>query len=725
MTTGCRKDPFLPCLHRTIALVGEEPVESLRTKTVAIGGCGGLGGAACLTLARMGVGGFTLADPGVFDEPDINRQWCANHETLGRNKAEVYAEALRAINPDVKVRLHTEGVQDDNVQAFVAGADLLIDCLDMRVPVARRSRMFEVARGQGIYSITAPVLGFGCAVVVSAPDGMPMVAVGGMIDRASEASVLPELLRDIFVPEHVDAMERLMPEHRVPSVAPGPSLANALVCTEALLILAGATVPGWRPPLCLPQLFAVDMVRMNYRIVNMAEFLQRMAAPRARATRVAPATADVSPASAPGGWAAVLEQVGWNTNLLPHEVVPVDLLTDSWSEIHAPPPRRAPAEEGTYGPGRCEQAIQGLYGYRHVMPVFRGRFAEAILGKAIARPGTAIACNALFPSTRFHLESNGATLVDVGVPEASNTLGGHPFKGDIDLDRLRQALADSKVRAVYVELAVNATGGHPISLANLRALREATRAAQIPLALDATRAFENAALLREREEGLAGRSLIGLVREMCSHSDACATSLTKDFPASSGAFIGVNQPDLFQRLCDLRLAFGDGFAEEARSALCGSLAVAPEDPQGALGRVRQVHRLWLALRSLGVSVVEPAGGHAVFVDAAALLPHLAPGQFAAHAVCGAVYALAGVRGGVSFLSPHHEQAQAQIVRFAVPVFRYADADLDRLVVGFKWLLEMKASVPGLARVGGPAGAVGRFASTYRPLARPGYCSGGA
>lgn len=720
MTTEPFDDIVRRTLHRTIALLGAEPIDALRSKTVAIGGCGGVGGAACLTLARMGVGGFILADPGEFDEPDINRQWGASRDTLGRNKADVYAEALKAINPGLRIRIHTEGVQDDNVAEFVAGADLLIDCLDMRVPMERRVRMFDAARARGVYSITAPVLGFGCAVLVAAPDGMPMVAVGGMIDRASSDSALPELLRDLYVPEHLAATERLMPEHRVPSVAPGPSLASALVCTESLLILAGATIPGWRPPLCLPRLLAVDMVRMSYRVVDLAAFLERMAFPGDR-SRPADAPPPQTSVASSDGLANVLEQVGWNTNLLPHEVVAVDLLTDSWSELSAKPPLPAEPGDASAALARCEQAIQGLYGYRQVMPVFRGRFAEAILAKAIVRPGAAVACNALFPSTRFHLESSGAELVDVGVESASDLGDAHPLKGNVDLERLGGALGEGKIQAVYVELAVNATGGHPVSLANLRALREATAAARIPLVLDATRAFENAALLRERDAGLAGRSLTGLVREMCDCSDACATSLTKDFQAPMGAFIGANQPELFSRLCDLRLAFGDGLDGEGRSRLCRALRVDPEQAgAGALARVRQVRRLWEALREMGVPVVEPVGGHAVFVDAAALLPHVAAGQFAAVAACNAVFVLSGVRGGVSFLSAHHERAQAQIVRFAVPVGRHGDAELDRLVTGFRRLMDARASVSGLMRVGGPAGAVGRFVATYRPLGRPRY-----
>ncbi|MBA4388702.1 MAG: hypothetical protein C0404_12025, partial [Verrucomicrobia bacterium] len=160
---------FLQFLNRTVRMIGREAVDTLRTRRVAIAGCGGVGGAACITLARMGVGRFTLADPGLFDEPDINRQWAANGGTLGKNKTAVHEEILHTINPDVEVRSFSDGVTEENIEAFLDGADLVVDCLDIAVPGHLRSGMSRRAWERGMYCISAPTLGFGGFVITASP----------------------------------------------------------------------------------------------------------------------------------------------------------------------------------------------------------------------------------------------------------------------------------------------------------------------------------------------------------------------------------------------------------------------------------------------------------------------------------------------------------------------------------------------------------------------------
>ncbi len=270
--TAASADDGRGFLNRTLMLLGAEGVRRLEARTVAVAGCGGVGGAAALTLARMGVGGFILADPGRFDPPDINRQWAASQVTLGRNKAEVYAEQLRAINPTVRVRCHPEGLTDANVADFLKDADVVIDCLDIAVPGELRAKLYQGARSQGIHALCAPALGFGAALAIGAPDGLPMEAVfGKVLGESTARSTLPPGLRQLVVPEHLDACERHLSSLRVPSVAISPALASSLMSTEIYLLLSGPDVAGWRPPACLPQLLVVDPIRMTYQVVDIRE----------------------------------------------------------------------------------------------------------------------------------------------------------------------------------------------------------------------------------------------------------------------------------------------------------------------------------------------------------------------------------------------------------------------------------------------------------------------
>lgn len=711
------EDYFRAYLNRTILLLGGNAVESLRSRTIGIAGCGGVGAASAMTLARMGVGGFVLADPGRFDEPDINRQWGATVDVLGRNKAEVYEEILRSINPSVRVSTLTErGIADDTVEAFVNDIDLLIDCLDIAVPNDLRMKMYRLARSKGIYGITAPVLGFGTVLVVGAPDGMPMEAVfGGYVESAAEKAKIPKGLWGLFVPEHLAASERHMIHHKVPSISISPVLASSLVCTEAALALLGATFAGWRPPICLPKVLVVEPLTQQYRIMDIGELGEEPATPRAAAGQPAVPRASKRAAGSAEDRRRLLSQVGFNTALLPHHSASVDLLTDSWSEIPWPEDDSAAGPRAAKTGARPETLLQGLFGYRYVTPVFRGRFAEALLTKAAIRPGWTVATNALFPSTRFHLESNGARLVDLGEDGMGGEAGGGPFRGNLDCARLGKAIDAGEVHAVYVELCVNASGGHPVSLQNLREIRALTAPGGIPVYLDATRAFENAVHIREREAGFEGKSLVEIVRELCSLSDGCAASLTKDFKSPVGAFVGANGEELFVKVRDLAvLAFGTGLSHEGRESLARALNLPDEGP-AVLARMDLVRRLSDRLREVGVPVVEPVGGHGVFVDVAAFLPHLGAGEYPVHALAGALFVDGGVRAAPNMISPEQARRDVRMLRLAVPVALYDEDDMETVAKAFESVMARRQGIGGLKRVGGPPGMLGEFAAQFRPL----------
>jgi tyrosine phenol-lyase len=712
--TTASSEYFNAFLNRTILLLGEQAVQALRTRTVGIAGCGGVGAASAVTLARMGVGGFVLADPGVFDEPDINRQWGATVNVLGRNKAEVYEEILRSINPSVRVRtLPERGIADDTVEAFVNDVDLLIDCLDIAVANDLRMTMFRMARSKGIYAISAPVLGFGTVVVVGSPDGMPMEAVfGAYVESAAENARIPKGLWSIFVPEHLAVSERHMVHHKVPSIAISPVLASSLVCTESALVLLGATFEGWRPPICLPQVLVVEPLTQQYRIMDIRELAERpstssvAADPSAASCRVDRSTEDRH---------RLLSQVGFNAALLPHDGVAVDLLTDSWSEIPWSAEADTPARTAAQPHARPETLLQGMFGYRYVTPVFRGRFAEALLAKAAIRPGWTVATNALFPSTRFHLEASGARLIELGVSETGEAGGDGLFPGNLNCALLGDAIEAGEVDAVYVELCVNASGGHPVSVRNLRDIRLLTAPRGIPIFLDATRAFENAVHVRERESDFAEKGLVETVRELCALSDGCAASLTKDFKSPLGAFIGVNDENLFVKVRDLAvLAYGTGLSDEGLKTLARALRT-PDETRGAPARVALARRLWERLRGIGVPMVEPAGGHGVFIDVAAFLPHVRAQDYPGHALAGALFIEGGVRAAPNMISPEQTRRGVRMLRLAIPVESYGERDIDTITNAFVRVMARRHSIGGLKRVGGPPGMLGEFAAQFRPL----------
>ena len=428
-TSNERDNYFRHFLNRTILLLGEEAVQTLRGKTVAIAGCGGQGGAACLTLARMGVGNFILADPKPFDEPDINRQWGANIATLGRNKADVYAEMLLAINPEISIKKFCDGITDSNVGDFLDGADLLVDCLDIAVPASLRAHVFRTASAKGMHIFTGAMLGFGGMVAGSSPGGIPLEVLNGVEDAAITGSKIPPGVREIFVPEFMDRIEEYLHIHRAPSIAVSPALLGTLLSVESVVALLGNTIPGWRPPVCLPHLLLVDLLKMNFKVVHLDDLL-----PKPRPAKSAAKTGESSVSHAAAfsleDRRSLLASVGYNTNLLPHDSLNLDLLTDSWNEIHAPAPPRTELDP-SWATASAEQAITGLYGYEYVVPVFRGRFAEALLCKALSKTDACVVANGLFPTTRFHLETNGYEVRELLTEAAHDLSSDFPFKGNL------------------------------------------------------------------------------------------------------------------------------------------------------------------------------------------------------------------------------------------------------------------------------------------------------
>lgn len=256
---------------RTEALLGVEPIKRLSNSCVAIAGLGGVGGAILSTMVRMGVGRFHIADPCLFDMPDLNRQWTASHSTLNRNKAEVYAEFIRSVNPKAEVEVFTEGIREDNIQQFLEGADLLVEALDVGVPPSLRLRLADQARQQGIYNILPPIIGFGTMVAIASPDGMPMNRFLAFIEKARQSGHLPPGLFKYFNPALMGMMERSMTKGVIPSISAATALVASVVATESVMILGGQQMPGRRDPVCLPDLILLDLSQLCLHIKHIKE----------------------------------------------------------------------------------------------------------------------------------------------------------------------------------------------------------------------------------------------------------------------------------------------------------------------------------------------------------------------------------------------------------------------------------------------------------------------
>lgn len=417
---GCTVEAYLAEFsHRTGLLLGDERLRVLADKTVLIAGCGGVGGATAITLARLGVGGFVLADPGIFDPPDANRQWAATRATMGRNKALVHADILRAVQPSVRLRVHPEGVTSDNLDQLLEGVDLVIDCLDISVPLELRSRVYLRANERGLYAITSPIFGFGTVLITSKPGGMNMDGIiSDFVRVASETSRLPPGFPDAFFGPHLENIEREIHKHRVPSSGIAVTLATGLVSAEAARILLKPTYPELLPPVTLPRVMAVEPLQGTFRVMHHRDLF-------------GPPGGGLSPDERRRALVAAHHNIG----ALPGDVVDCDRSTDSLA--HFPAPGRLP-------PAREDAAslLQRIYGYPHAVAVRSGRFAESLLAPLVVRRGACVGVVAPFPTTAWHIHAAGGELLDLGGSTDP------AFGADIDLHRLQRALDDGRLSAL-------------------------------------------------------------------------------------------------------------------------------------------------------------------------------------------------------------------------------------------------------------------------------------
>ena len=415
---------------------------------------------------------------------------------------------------------------------------------------------------------------------------------------------------------------------------------------------------------------------------------------------------------------AVLREAGWNLFRVPAEKVLIDLLTDSGTsamsaEMWAALMRGDESYAGSRSFYALESAVRALTGLRHVLPAHQGRAAERLLFKAAGVGGKVSLSNSHFDTTRAAVAASGGEAVDLPVLDNLDPTLAAPFKGDIDLPALEAKARELGPRAAMIVMTLtnNTVGGQPASLANLRAAREISRHYKIPLFIDASRFAENAWFVKTREPGNGARTTADIAREMFSYCDGAWMSAKKDAFVSIGGFLALNDESWSAKAKEEMIGtegfptYG-GLAGRDLEALAVGLAESL-DERWLSYRIASVERFAALLRRAGVPIIEPPGGHAVFVDAGRLLAHLPASSRPAQALAAEIYLEGGVRAA-SFSSPGREW-----VRLTVPRRAYSESHLAHAAAVVGAVAARAGSVRGLRAFDAPAGAA-RLLATLEP-----------
>ena len=427
-----------------------------------------------------------------------------------------------------------------------------------------------------------------------------------------------------------------------------------------------------------------------------------------------------------------LQTAGYNLFRLDADDVVIDLLTDSgtgamsaeqWAGIQ----RGDESYAGASSFHRFRDAVTNLFPFRHVLPTHQGRAAERILFSVVAGPGMVVPNNTHFDTTRANVEATAAAAVDLPVPEGLQPGLRFPFKGNMDTAALAGLLEEQRGRVpvVFVTITNNSGGGQPVSLENMRAVRDVCTHFGVPLFLDACRFAENAWFIKAREPGYAGWAVADIVREMASLADGMTMSAKKDPLANMGGWLALNDDDLAERCRRIEIltegfpTYG-GMAGRDLEAVAQGLSEAVDEDYLRY-RVRSTEYLGEALEAAGVPVVVPFGGHAVFLDARALLEQVPSLEYPGQTLACALYAEGGVRsceiGTVMFgLRPDGTEAPAamDLVRLAIPRRTYTQSHIDYVIEVVTRVAERRADWRGMKIVRAPA-ALRHFSATFEPI----------
>jgi len=410
-----------------------------------------------------------------------------------------------------------------------------------------------------------------------------------------------------------------------------------------------------------------------------------------------------------------IKNAHYNTFLLQSRDVYIDLLTDSgtaamseyqWAGMML----GDEAYAGSKNFYVLESAVQKYYGYEFVLPTHQGRGAEHIISKLLIKPGDYVPGNMYFTTTRAHQELAGGTFVDVIIDEAHDPKSVHPFKGNVDLDKLKNLVSlvgRERIPYLNFQACVNMAGGQPFSLANFKIVSEYCHSQGIKVVLDATRCLENAWFIKKKEPGYSDKSIAQILMEICSLTDACTMSGKKDLLVNIGGFLGLRDAKLYEKASELGTLFEGlhtygGMAGRDMEAMARGIEEAVKEDH-LDQRIGQVHYLGEKIQEYGVPIVLPIGGHAVYIDAAAMLPHLSQDQFPAQSLAAALYLETGVRAmergvvsaGRDKVSGQHNYPKLELVRLTVPRRVYTNSHMDVVAYGVGLCQEQCNQIKGL------------------------------
>lgn len=412
-----------------------------------------------------------------------------------------------------------------------------------------------------------------------------------------------------------------------------------------------------------------------------------------------------------------LKEAGYNTFLLHASDVYIDLLTDSGTNAMSDQQWGAfmtgdEAYAGSKSYYLMEKAIQKYYGYKYVIPTHQGRGAENLLSQILIKKGDYLPGNMYFTTTRLHQELAGGTFVDIIIDEAHDATNEFPFKGNVDitkLDDLVKKVGAKKIPYVCIATNVNMAGGQPISMKNLKELREYTHKHGIRIIHDMTRVAENAFFIQQREKGYANKSIKDIVLEICSLTDGATMSAKKDALVNIGGFMATNEWDVYEEARNLVVVYEGlhtygGLAGRDMEAIAVGIKESLCDHHQK-ARVGQVEYLGRKMEEYGVPLVKPFGGHGIFVDAKAFLPHLTQDQFPAQTLAAEIYADSGVRtmerGIVSAgrkANGENYYPKLELVRFTIPRRVYTQAHMDVIAESAAVVYDRRKKIKGLSMV---------------------------
>jgi tyrosine phenol-lyase len=415
-----------------------------------------------------------------------------------------------------------------------------------------------------------------------------------------------------------------------------------------------------------------------------------------------------------------LATAGYNTFLLRSADVYIDLLTDSGTNAMSDYQWAGmmigdEAYAGSQNFYNLEANVQKFYGYKHLIPTHQGRGAEHLISKILIEPGDFIPGNMYFTTTRLHQELAGGTFVDVIIDEAHDSTSRHPFKGNVDLQKLEhlvKKVGADKVPYISVAGTVNMAGGQPFAVGNLKQVHAFCQLHGIRVILDATRLIENAYFVKVREAGYEDKSIAEILREMCSYSDGCTMSGKKDLLVNIGGFLALqeHEDEVFEEARNMVVVYEGlhtygGLAGRDMEAMSRGIEEAVQLDH-IRARIGQVEYVGEKLLGIGVPIVEPIGGHAIFLDAKQFLPQLKQTEFPAQTLAAELYLDSGIRAmergivsaGRNKQTGDHYYPTLELVRLTFPRRVYTQAHCDVTAEAVEAVFESRDAIRGLRMI---------------------------